>query len=62
MDRHTGNSTVEGQEVRCCFLFFESIRGRDYFLSPEKKRSFVVLLPVYLMHYHANGLRHKLAS
>ena len=30
-------SAVEGQEARCyVFYFFESVRGRDYFLSSEK--------------------------
>ena len=52
--------TVEGQEARCyVFYFFESLRGRDYFLSPEKtivRRS----TSVYLMHYHNHGLRHDL--
>ena len=31
------------------FIFFESVRGRDFFLSSEK-RSFVVPLPVNIMH------------
>ena len=30
-----------GGPLLCFFLFFESIRGRDYFLSPEKKKTVV---------------------